>query len=427
MHSQKLPGLLFALGLLFWSPSSFADVTLAKSGGWVVSTDGRINGFASYTRAEGTPVEPNDPNQPVNIAGTSLEDLTDNENRIEAFRIRSGFVGSILGFKLEKHFSDALTLTGRFQLWSVIENNRQASERNLPDMREVYLRADGFWGGVLIGRSIGLFSRGAIQINFLYGHNYGLGHPCDTKGKGPTCGHVGYGVFFPAFNAGIVYNTPSFAGLQLTAGVYDPSTYSLANYSRTPLPRVESELTYTFGNTDKAGPKADPPPVMFHLFVNGLWQRLVTPGDPTAPVTIRTADPWGVGFGGRVELLGALKLGVSGHKGSGIGLAVPLENSPTAANVEGELRDTDGYYLQAMYSFPTTDLAVGYGASRVYELPTDTNMSLIRRQRGISAGVYQHLNEAFVLSLDYFRADYLWHEGESQVAHTFNLGATLHW
>ena len=41
-------------------------------------------------------------------------------------------------------------------------------------------------------------------------------------------------------------------------------------------------------------------------------------------------------------------------------LAVPLENSPTAANTDGDLRDTNGMYVQAMYSFPTgTDLAAG--------------------------------------------------------------------
>lgn len=402
-----------------------ADVELGQNQGWTVTTDGRINGFLSYTTGEGVPVEPNDPNQVVNIAGTSLEDFTDNRNNIETLRIRSGFVGSILGFKLTKPFSEALTLTGRFQLWSVIESNRQASERNYPDMREVYLRADGYWGGVLIGRSVGLFNRGAIEINFMYGHNHGLGHPCDTKGKGPTCGHVGYGVFFPSFNAGLVYDTPDLAGLKLTAGIYDPSTLALPGYVRTPLPRVESELTYDIG-TEGAG--GEPPPFAMHLFVNGLWQRLVQAGDPSAPVTIRSEDAWGVGLGARVEVLGALKLGGSYHTGKGIGLAVPLENSPTASNTEGDLRDTDGYYVQAMYGFPTaTVLAVGYGVSRVEELSTDTTISLIEHQRGVSAGIYQHVNEAFVLGFDWFRADYLWHEGESQVASTFNLGATLHW
>ncbi|HVJ20666.1 MAG TPA: porin [Polyangiaceae bacterium] len=402
-----------------------ADIELGKSDGWTVSTDGRINGFLSYTTGEGTPTSPNDPMQVVNIAGTSLEDFTDNKNNIETLRIRTGFVGSILGFKLTKPFSEMLTLTGRFQLWSVIESNRQASERNYPDMREVYLRADGLWGGALIGRSVGLFNRGAIEIDFLYGHNYGLGHPCDTKSKGPTCGHVGYGVFFPSFNAGIVYNTPSLAGLKLTAGMYDPSTLALPGYVRTPLPRIESELGYDFG---EKGPGGESPPFALHLFVNGLWQRLVQAGDPSAPVTTRSEDAWGLGMGGRVEVMGAFKIGASFHTGKGIGLAVPLENSPTAANTDGDLRDTNGMYVQAMYSFPTgTDLAAGYGISRVKELPTDTTISLIEHQRGISAAVYQHINQNFVLGFDWFRADYLWHEGETQAVNTFNLGATLHW
>jgi hypothetical protein len=405
--------------------SARADIEIAKSQGWTFSTDGRINGFLSYTTGEGVPTENRDPMQPVNIAGTSLEDFTDNQNNVETLRIRTGFVGSILGFKLSKPFNENLTLTGRFQLWSVIESNRQASERNYPDMREVYLRADGPWGGALIGRSVGLFNRGAIEINFMYGHNYGLGHPCDTRGKGPTCGHVGYGVFFPSFNAGIVYNTPSLAGLKWTAGVYDPSTLALPGYVRTPLPRVESELGYDFG---EAAADGTAPPFALHLFVNGLWQRLVQAGDPSAPTTIRSEDAYGVGMGGRIEVMGALKLGASYHTGKGIGLAVPLENSPTASNTEGDLRKTDGMYFQGMYSFPTkTDLAVGYGVSRVEELSTDTTISLIKHQRGISAGLFQHINDNFVLGFDWFRADYLWHEGETQAVNTFNLGATLHW
>ena len=39
----------------------------------------------------------------------------------------------------------------------------------------------------------------------------------------------------------------------------------------------------------------------------------------------------------------------------------------------------------------------------------------------------QHVNNAFVVGFDWFRADYLWHEGETQAVNTFNLGATLHW
>jgi hypothetical protein len=402
-----------------------ADVEIGKSQGWTISTDGRINGFLSYTTGEGVPVRPNDPNQVVNIAGTALEDFTDNKNNVETLRIRSGFVGSILGFKLQKPFNEMLTLTGRFQLWSVIESNRQASERNYPDMREVYLRADGPWGGALIGRSVGLFNRGAIEINFMYGHNYGLGHPCDTKGKGPTCGHVGYGVFFPSFNAGIVYNTPSLAGLKWTAGVYDPSTLALPGYVRTPLPRFETELGYDLG---EKGPDGEAPPFAMHLFGNALWQRLVQAGDPSAPVTTRSEDAYGVGVGGRFEVMGAFKLGASFHTGKGIGMAVPLENSPTAANTVGDLRKSSGYYVQGMYSFPSkTDLALGYGVSMVEELASDTTISLIEHQRGISAGLFQHINDSFVIGFDWFRADYLWHEGETQVANTFNLGATLHW
>ena len=74
-----------------------------------------------------------------------------------------------------------------------------------------------------------------------------------------------------------------------------------------PLPRFELETLYQ----RQLGPLA------LHLFVNGMWQRLVATGGD------ETLDPLGIGYGGRAAL-GGFKLGFAGGWDRGGGMSVPL-------------------------------------------------------------------------------------------------------
>jgi hypothetical protein len=235
---------------------------------------------------------------------------------------------------------------------------------------------------------------------------------------------VGHGVQYPGFSAGVVYNTPSIGGFTLTAGIYDPLTLP-GLFDRTPLPRTEGELVY-----DLVGSGDD----NIHLFVNGVWQRMVQEGRPTAPRTTLAADPWGVGYGVRGQA-GFFKAGVASHYGRGIGLSYPLENTPTVAvnpggnaDVPGAytLRMFDGYYAQMMMTFGNTDLAAGAGISRVKATEFDANANLLQSQRGLSLGLYQHVDKA-VFAVEYFRGDYKWLMGDHQGMNFYNIGATVLW
>jgi hypothetical protein len=371
-----------------------------------------------------------------------------------------------------------MNISARLAFWSIIENARAPIARNTVDVRENYFKVEGNWGGVLLGRTLAMFSRGAIQTNFDYGQGNGLGSTCNPRGQGPTCGHVGFGVFFPGFISGIVYNTPDLGGFQWTGGVYDPSVYKPAGLIRTPLPRFETEATY------KAGGDVS----YVKLFGNGLWQRLVQPGTPTLPEAEQApeahADAWGLGGGirGQVDTGGGvIKLGLGGHTGQGLGLTLPLEDTPNGARtfekgalladpnnpgqvmfvtdprgtIRPELRKMNGMFAIGMFSVDPIDFSVGWGISRMVEieepealtqaraqneaaaaangtdpvaLPAlgDEDLNLIDSQMGISAGMYWHI-DPIVLGLDYFRSHFTWSNGETQTAHTVNLGGTLLW
>jgi hypothetical protein len=122
-----------------------------------------------------------------------------------------------------------------------------------PDVREGYLRLEGPWGALVVGRALTLFSRGATEIDFLYGHGYGVGNPAGFDNHGPAGGHVGFGVLASGFGAGVAYATPSLGGLQLTVGYYDPNTLAGLSWERTKWGRPEAELTYDVGG-GRGGP-----------------------------------------------------------------------------------------------------------------------------------------------------------------------------
>jgi hypothetical protein len=274
-----------------------------------------------------------------------------------------------------------------------------------------------------VGRAGVLFSRGATEIDFLYGHGYGLGFPGDLDEAGPAVGHIGFGVLANGFAAGIAYATPVLGGLQLTVGYYDPSNLAGSSFERTRFGRPEAELTYAM-------------PLGAHgllkLFANGAYQQVYKTDDP------RSDTVYGAGYGGRLEL-GAFRLGVAGHRGKGLGLSYALEPSEATytrfpPGGVSQLRVFDGFYAQGQLVLGKLDLAVGWGVTRVHQMDVDREevpgqpaINLIKSQTGISAGVVYHLRDWFHVSADFFRADFRWYWGERQVVSFLNAGPTVTW
>ncbi len=420
--TRSWPAISVSSLLVFsWAHRASAEVKVGESDGWSFWTDGRVNAFLNYTNAEQIP---------NNVLPGSWFDSTqlNSSGRLVSFRIRSGFVGAVLGFSVKKDLTEDTKLSTHIAIWGIAESARDKGGSVTPDMREAYAKIDGPWGGVLAGRTLELFSRGAIQLDFNYGHGNGLGNPCNIDSIGPTCGHVGFGVIFPGFGAGIVYNTPELSGFKLTAGMYDPAVIG-GNYTATPLPRLEGEAE--FNKAFSSG--------KVHLFVNGEWQKVYqqysgVQGQPPVPQAGHEAYPdsvtsRGVGYGGWLEI-SALALGFASHFGYGLGMTYAFENTPTTTNTTtGELRKFDGYYVQGRVAVGPVDLMAGYGISRVFAQPTDVALtsSLIKSQTGISAGINYHVAKPLILDLDFFNASYKWYYGQSQTANFLNAGLTALW
>jgi len=449
--SKRYAAVVGAATALVWATSAQAEVKLAESGGWVVSTDGRVNGFVSHVWGE------NRPQELSNLSWVGFNEApdsgqTDAEGKLRKTRIRSGYVPSTLGLTLKKPLLSGLKLTGRVEIGFQIANIDPTfvADPTWMEPRAVYLDAAGGWGSVRVGRDLGLFSRGNLLMNYELGHAYGVGFPCSYERIfGGACGHVGFGTLWPDFKAQMVYTTPSFGDVfELSLGIFDPRTVPTYSWTRTPLPRFEGEAVAHHDFSEGWG---------FKAWANGAAQQVGIGVNRTDPMTGEVIDredfeqtAWGVG-GGALGRLGPVKAGVSGYMGRGMDGFQFLTFNPIfvgqgpQADVPPEkrrFRPTRGFLAEASVTIGTTWVMGGFGMAMFDRIATDYPLDsvddppLLRQQRGISAGLF-HRIEHLVIGLDYFNAYYgfdpkldedtMQYASYSQTVHIVNGGATVEW
>jgi len=452
------------------------EITLVETKEWRVFARGRMQAFLNYNQGDGLPRSPLDANgnavsllaggDDSPVALKEGEDPNRVAGEIQDLRIRTGFVGNVLGLGFTHRLSDDLEVTGYTAVTTYIDSTaRRKYAPVTPDWRESYLQVTGTWGSLTAGRTLVLFSRGATEITYLYGYEYGLGWVgnVSTLGtNGPSAGLVGFGVLGNGFGAGISYATPNLLGAQLSVGLYDANNIpGSGTLERTRWPRAESELTYeaAFGRS-----------AMLKLFVNGAYQKIYERSG------FRDQTIAGVGYGGRFEL-GPVHLGLAGHQGKGIGVNFALEPNDSGWHPslpDRKFREVDGYSVHLQVS-PSEkfDLMAAAGITRIHRLDedkydtrdsddddrnrdglVDANPALaatpaldddgvagpdsvgfvpLKHQIGLSAGVTYHLSPSLHLALEYFRAMFKWHtpvpylagaDGEEQNFDVVNLGIT---
>lgn len=445
--------LLVALAgsVLAFAQTAHAEITLAEAKGFKFFTEGRVNTFASIGAGDEFPVaSPNpDGGPPHSVVGeTALyaqgqnTDQDDVHGKYLAVRGRNGFLGTVLALGMRKAVTAGTEVKGYVSLWGHAESyNRDRSNFSDFDVREGYMTFDGPWGSLTAGRALGLFGRISTEIDFNYGHNYGLGYPCGDA-QGPTCGHIGTGVMFPGFAAGFQYSSPALAGFKLHAGLYDPVRL-LGAWNRANIARPEGALSYE----NKLGGRG-----LLKLQVEGMWQpisRLVVSTDPAAPKTLRTDAVWGAAAGARLEV-GPVRFGAAAFRGKGLGQYYALQNSPVVFGPTYDVRSFTGVYAQGALVLGALQLSAGVGQVSVDQLEydkTDPTLSNAKSQTGVSLAAYYAVNEMLVLGLDYFRFQADWYGAprssvdaggntvllggyitpERQVVSYINAGATFHW
>ncbi|MEN9581449.1 MAG: hypothetical protein RJA70_4458 [Pseudomonadota bacterium] len=466
-------GAFCALGLQ--TAPAQANIELLKTDDTTVFVNGRMQAFLNYNNGDGSPqavvaatpgyVAPAampgmaDPGITVALNPGSADDTYEeraegaastDQGKIEELRIRTGFVGNVLGFGFRHRIDDTNEVLGYTAATTYIDSaSRRKYTSVTPDWRESFLKVQGDWGSVVAGRTLVLFNRGATEITYLYGYKYGLGWPGNVGsygGNGPGAGHVGFGVLGNGFGAGLAYATPDLSGAQLTVGLYDANNQVGASTTdRVRWPRLEAEATYE----SKLGDAG-----MFKLFANAAHQKVYAK-DGDTDNTIK-----GLGFGGRAEF-GPVGVGLAGHTGQGIGVNFALEPS-TALTLGNKYRDVDGGAVHVRVA-PSDkfDFMTAWGITRVHQLPGDTvdtyhdgdnnpatppenddavpglpdavRHVTIKDQAGVSFGGTYHVSPHLHITAEYFKAMYTWHKptpapvGAKEAEQNFdvvNLGVT---
>jgi hypothetical protein len=387
-----------------------AEFSLTEQDGWKLTLDGRINAFISFVDGDKTPQGVADW-----TAGFS-ENNAPASDRIIATRIRSGFVQNVLGFGLAKAVAPGYKLSGRFALWAGASNERKPILGSQPDVqaRELFIKLDAPWGTVEAGRDLGLFGRGGISMDGEIVHANGLGSPCSIKViLGGACGFAGHGVLFPGFNAGLLYSTPKFVGIQATVGLFDPSINAEKGYEIAPYPRFEGQIAYNYEDH-------------FKVFGEAMWQRLIN----SAPLKNQAGDPIldaagkpqnqvadATGFAAGASFSWApLQLGGSFYTGTGLTLIVPIFNTPIFADKAGTLRKGQGFVGMASVTLGNTKIAGGAGVSQLKLTPVDkqslpfSEVVPPKQQLGATIGLYQTMFKQLTWALEYFRGQYTWYD-----------------
>jgi len=423
-----------------------ADIVVYDKDQWTLSFDGRTSAFYSFETGDAYPhftaeqIAANGGNPPTygtpvwtqfvtvpdqNPDMCSMTGMADGQVcTFKTSRVHSGFVGNFFGLTGKKRISPTLTATARLSLWWPVETDQYRGWSSMsPDPRESYLKLEGSWGGLLVGRALGLHDRGGTQIDFLYANGNSVGSPCSATGQGPLCGFIGYGYQFPSFNASISYNTPLAGGFQWTVGAYDPAKLATGGATppmeNTPYPRIESEATFTY--------KGDK--VFLMLFVNGMWQQ--ASGFKTDQMTAKkvtfTRQFMGASYGGRLEI-GHLKLGGVSNYDHGGGDYFSLAGLVPADN-EGNLRNVTGYMGQALYSAGPVDLNAGFGLTLVQQSPNDVmdGNSVIKQRLGVAGTITYHVDSSMAFSLQYFHAEHTFWLGQIQKLDFVHAGAVFTW
>ena len=314
---------------------------------------------------------------------------------------------SILGFNAHKELSENLKVSARVALWMNTSSSRTKNVPGLVDPRELYGRLEGPWGSFQGGSDLALFGRGGMLTDAAIAHDYGMGYPCLIQdASGGACGMAAFGAIFSGFEPGLTYTTPSLAGLALAVGLYDPANIANGDLNRSPLPRIEGEVSFTHE--------------IVRVYASGFWQdmegTISDPGGPPGSKKDLKTEAWGA-QAGLMLTLGPVMVGGAGFTGSGLSPITHIDEHQTAVDSTGTLRKSRGVFGLGGFVIDSihTKLAGGVGVFHVDKTsndpepvsPTGTpqNPQVLKENVGFTAGVYQTTGPV-IFALEYFRAEH---------------------
>jgi predicted porin len=405
-----------------------ADVTLVEKDGWTFYTRGLVAAHYQLVKGDADPPLSDGVNTGKPAAGGQiLDEQVSSDQRdktITLSNMRSGFIGTQIGFGLNRKISERVKVESLLAINAQgINSNRGQNLQKDVDYREAWAQVVTPYGTVRFGRMFGIFGEGSAEVMAM-AYKYGVGHPCVINKATISCGSSGAGPIYAGFDAAIRYISPRLAGFEFAVSVVDPAVSYYAKMS--PTPRVDAEINFdqTFD------------PVSIRVIGQSMYEKIskTTPPSGMMPGTIKSDTIWG-GMGTAVIGVGPVRLGGGGWTGAGVGERVPLEASDAANPVFSdqtlELRHFRGYYGNLQAEFMNNFLTVGGGI--LYVKPTAIDVGIgtapndvLDHQQEFHV-TYQHKWDAIVVNAEYMRWKTVWHFGEKQDLNFMGAGLNYIW
>ena len=400
------------LGVVWLSSArAKADVTLFDRDGWTFHTTGLV--AAHYQLLLGDK-DPQGGNRTLIGGRIYDEGITGNQetNKITLSDIRSGFVGTQIGFGVSRQISPTVHVDSLLAASVEGINSNRGQDTASPkavDYREAWAQVVGPFGSLKFGRMFGLFGSSSAAVQMM-AWQYGVGHPCVIDASTISCGSSGAGPLYAGFDAAFRYTSPSIAGFQLQLAVVDPDVGQPPVGKISPYPRVDAELSFdqTFGGA------------RLRLFGQSMWNR----PESSTPTSVTAYTIWGV-MGTALLDVGPFSAGGGAWTGAGVGERIPLEeadpSNPIAWDNLGNLRHFLGVYGNFQFNFQGTAITVGGGDLIVkptaYDLDPLMNQSelVLKDQYEGHVVVTHKFADCLVLDVEYMHWHTDWQDDPSMV------------
>ena len=356
-----------------------SKVLLMSDNGWEVSFDGAANAFYNHSstgNSDNLGVHGSYTGRETSSVVMSGQGTMNTAGSEDVSSISVGLLPNVWGFTVKAPTKNGLDVSGRLGLYTHMNANGSSGDNNPMNIRETSLTVSGFFGSVLMGRSLSIHQSNAILNDMtLFGVGVNSGNIAGT-----TLGRIGVGYVYSDWYPQITWTTPGLGPIGAKIGIFQATpVYSngTADATVTETPRVEAQLDYSFNIQDLGG----------YIWVDGQYQNLdrtqaqtaafkgLNQGNLTAAQLAAGGtgseyedgvDIAGVGFGTTLTFQG-LKLVATGFYNVGLGMQF-MGNLGQAyfgsLDERGKARHFYGGYLQATYDFGQgTNLGYSYGSN----------------------------------------------------------------
>lgn len=402
-------------GALALLGTSAAQAELSwKAGDWDLSFSGNVNGFATFNDCD---------NNPVTVAGGLACNGAGNDEQ----NIESGLLPSALVFSAKTRQMDFdISVTLGFYP-GLNDTNTGGGKLGIGstsiDMRQNFLTfGDQRWGTIKVGRDLGIFGSDAILSDMTL---LGVGSGAAFLGGNTTLGRIGVGYLYADWIPQISYWSPNFNGFQFAAGVFSGFDYiafsghpNTAELSKQDEPGFQAKLTYDWSNVGGTSGR---------LWLSGMTQKVKSNGSSDTAPAGTSVDGRGVDLGAKVGFGGLEVVGYY-YNAKGLGTtAIGFDGAALGGGTVDE-RDSDGFYVQATYTFGKPKIGVSYGESRLDLAGNETvatSGTLVKKNKSWVGGVYYALTKSLNLVAEYIRTEAEAHDGTKNKDDAIALGAIL--